>query len=145
MSSRLNWPDLCVRRRVWTLVSVWLSLVLLAGPANSWAHGQGERLDSAERQRLRWELRQRAIEERMRAQGAVPPVGGSQPGHPQTGGYPNLGGYPYQQAYPRHGYPYQGAPVPQGAYPMPRLSPEERQQLRRQLREGRERGRDSSH
>lgn len=138
-----------------------------------------ERLDAAERQRLRWELKQRALDERLRAQrehhgsvspqapvapGSVPvypgsdgyPQAGGYPptrghphagGHAGSGGYPGAGGYPGTAAVPAAG-PYPGAqplppavlivPVPGHFRPdgAPRLTPEERQVLRRQLREG---------
>jgi hypothetical protein len=81
----------------------------------------GERLDALERQRLRMELRQRAQDERVRGQ---PPVQFQQapvPAYPASGGY---------------GAPMNG-PSAYRAEGGPRLSPEERQQLRMQLREGR--------
>ena len=79
------------------------------------------RLDAAERQRLRSELRQQSLDTRMHGQ---PPLHYQQaPAIPAADGYANPLGGP-------------GRVRPDG---LPRLSPEERQQLRLQLRESRQR------
>ncbi len=97
------------------------ALFLLFAAQSVVAQPGGERLDALERQRLRMELRQRAQDERMRGQ---PPVQFQQAPFPS---YPASGGY---------GAPMNG-PSAYRADDGPRLSPEERQQLRLQLREGR--------
>lgn len=111
------------------------ALVCVAATLMSPAAAQlpGERLDAAERQRLRGDLRQRAQDERQQAgrdsirPGAPATAPGWQPappaGYAAPGGHASPGGY--------------ASPVGDGG---PRLSPEERQQLRRQLRDVRLRG-----
>ena len=94
---------------------------LVAAPQLTLAQNGPGRLDAGERQRLRMELRQRAHDDRAHGQ---PPVQ-FQPAVPNA----NPGGY----AAPMNG---PGGFRPDGA---PRLSPEERQQLRLQLRESRQR------
>jgi len=165
-----------------------------AAPVAVRAQGGGERF---ERERLRDELRQQAIEERMRRREALNAAGGERrgyfvppgmpgPGQPAPGnpyrGNPHQGspypGNPYQgnpdqgnpyQAPPHRGQPYPGQPYPGQPYPgrpypvqpdpgqayrgpadpayrpghlqdrghRQRLSPEERELLREQLRERR--------
>ena len=138
---------------------VLLALALLGSvAAPGWAaNGHGGRLDPDERQRLRGDLRQQAFEERLRMRdermrargepGAAPGgyPGGAPPLRPQ--GNPPGPGMPAGPAIGAAPYENRGVP-PAGAIGAdpggPRLSPDERQQLRRQLREARIRGFDNA-
>lgn len=114
-------------------------LAALAPPAQAQRNGYAQQ-DPAERQRQRQELRQQIFEQRARAMqerglGGVPPPAPIQQGTAVApGGYGAVqGGY----AGPQGGYAASyGAPGYRGDG-TPRLSIEERQQLRRQLREAR--------
>jgi hypothetical protein len=108
------------------------ALLLVCGVQSAFAQNGAERLDSGERQRLRMELRQRALDERLRGQ---PPVQYQQapqayPTLPPSGGGAGGAGSGY-------GAPMNGAGSYRNDGGGPRLTPEERQQLRLQLREGR--------
>ena len=107
------------------------------------------RLDPAERQQLRHELRQQAMEERRRMHHypPQPDAPGAPPASPGVGGQPGRYGYGGPAGSPgAHppgrppGLPADGAGPGWGAgdgwrsHP-PRLSPEEREQLRHMLRE----------
>jgi uncharacterized membrane protein len=133
-----------VKSAVATIVSLALCLAMLGVPGRAAAAGpHGHRLDPAERDRLRGDLRQQAFQERMqlREQRAAGRLGewtgeaGAMPGRgPMAGHPPQAGGW---AAMPDRG------PAPAGGGFMPgpgRLSPDERQMLRQQLRESRRRG-----
>ncbi len=109
------------------------ALLLICGVQPAFAQNGAERLDAVERQRLRMELRQRALDERLRGQPPVqyqqaPPAYPALP--PSGGGAGGAGGGGY-------GAPMNGAGGYRNDGGGPRLTPEERQQLRLQLREGR--------
>ena len=130
--------------------AVFCALCLAAGLANAWpvsAQMPPARQDAIERQRLRQELRQQIVEQRQRtqneraAQGVAAPVLSpiAPPNtYPPTNAYPPSNGYPAAGGYPS---PSTGYPPPAAAgYRLdgtPRLSAEERHQLRRQLRDAR--------
>ncbi len=127
-----------VRARRWGVSLAALCMAVLAlgaAPALAQPHG---RMDPSERQRLRMELREHAIEQRRQFGGRGAYAG------------PGWNGAPaYGTAYPpgAHVAPPPGAYAAPGGYPPPaayappgpggRLSPEERMQLRRQLRDAR--------
>jgi hypothetical protein len=112
------------------------ALLLVCGVQSAFAQNGAERLDSGERQRLRMELRQRALDERLRGQ---PPVQYQQapqpyPALPPSGGGAGGAGGGASGSY---GAPMNGVGGYRNDGGGPRLTPEERQQLRLQLREGR--------
>ena len=139
-----------------------LSALVLLGSvaAPGWAaNGHVGRLDPDERQRLRGDLRQQAFEERlrmrderMRARGDAGAYPGGAPGGYaplRPPGFPPGPGAPAGPAIGSGPYENRGAgPPPAGAISVepggPRLIPDERQQLRRQLREARIRGFDNA-
>lgn len=114
-------PSRILARMSRHLISAIGLVLLVASPQIALAQNGPGRLDAGERQRLRMELRQRANDDRAHGHPSVQ----FQPAAPN----PNPGGY----AAPMNG---PGGFRPDGA---PRLSPEERQQLRLQLRESRQR------
>lgn len=130
--------------------AVFCALCLAAELASAWpvsAQTLPARQDAIERQRLRQELRQQIVEQRQRtqneraAQGVAAPVAAPivPPNtYPPTNAYPPSSGYPAAGGYPSPATVY---PPPAAAgYRLdgtPRLSAEERQQLRRQLRDAR--------
>lgn len=142
-------------------------LVLASPPVLARGDHGGQRLDPAERERLRGDLRQRAYQDRHYGRADMPggygprgyppqPLPGYQGPPPGYGAPPSPGygpGVPYGGAvyggYGGNGFnggyagqtgqgPYGYGPMPGQGAPAPRLSPDERQQLRRQLRDARQ-------
>ena len=140
--------------RFFVIRAVFRTLCLAAGIASAWpvsAQTLPARQDAIERQRLRQELRQQIVEQRQRtqneraAQGVAAPIAAPVAApivppntYPPTNAYPPSSGYPAAGGYPS---PATVDPPPAAAgYRLdgtPRLSAEERQQLRRQLRDAR--------
>lgn len=133
----------CIMSRSSALAQLALATLLAVAAGQSAAH-QGGRLDPDERQRLRGELRQQMQEDRARlraerhaepAQGRGLRIGRWSDMAPGT---PPMGNGPFAPTTdappPAAGHAPAGVPA---APPVQRLTADEREQLRRQLREAR--------
>ncbi len=143
-------------RGVLAAVGLCVAVIVCLMPVSAWARPEDGHPERFERERFRDEVRRQAREERMRRHDATNPQGSP---HERRGD--GMAGYPPRpypgQAYPAQPYParphpaqphpaqpYPAQPYQDGADPDParqgrrqRLSPEEREVLREQLRERR--------